>query len=92
MNYWYSLLKNPIFIQIFDKIGYFPKNYVALYTLCQNPNPDILFLLTKLNYEKMKENNKYFAEELVTYVFNPNRLTRFGKKYGFEIWDIDDLY
>ncbi len=91
-NYWHSLLKNPNLIQILDKIGKFYPDSIGLTCLCKNPNPNILFLLTKFNYEKMKENNKHFAEELVAYVFNPNRLTRFSEKYRFEIWDIDDIY
>ncbi len=51
-----------------------------------------VFFRNCYNYEKMKLNMQEFNEELVAYVFNPNRLIRFGEKYGFELWDIDDIY
>ncbi len=55
-----------------------------------------IHLFTTIDYKKMHEINKEyddkFNEELVAYVFNPNRLLRFGKKYNFQLWDIDDIY
>jgi len=41
---------------------------------------------------KMKDLNSLFNEELVAYVFHPNRLVRLGEKYNFELWDVNDLY
>ncbi len=83
------LLENPKYIYHY-KYSYEYRNSSDPWDMSENPNS--IYLLIKFEYEIMKENNKDFAEELVAYVFNPNRLIRFGKKYGFEIWDVDDLY
>ncbi len=83
-----ALLRNPKAINVIERnFDRFKNDYYAL-----SENPNGIHLLTKYNYEKMKNDMQEFNEELVAYVFNPKRLSRFGEKYGFQIWDIDDLY
>ena len=54
-------------------------------------NPNAIHLLSKLDTEKMKQNNKIFAEELVAYVFNPLRLNRLCDKYKIELDELVEL-
>ena len=42
----------------------------------------------KLDYENMKKNNILFSEELMSYVFNPDRISRLSKLYNVEFVDI----
>ena len=42
----------------------------------------------KLDYENMKKNNLPFSEELMSYVFNPDRISRLSKLYNVEFVDI----
>ncbi len=89
----HRIVQNPNCIDIILDNPEFNLNIISSISwnhLSANSRAIILFI--KYDYEKMKENMQEFNEQLVAYVFNPNRLTRFGKKYGFEIWDIDDIY
>jgi len=45
-------------------------------------NKNAIHLLGPLNYTKMKEQNKEFFEDLVSYVFNPLRITCFSEMTG----------
>ena len=42
----------------------------------------------KLDYENMRKNNATFNEELMSYVFNPERISRLAKQYNVEFMDI----
>ena len=46
----------------------------------------------KLDKIKMMEQCKLFAEELTAYVFNPNRLKRFSKRYNINFDILIDIY
>jgi len=50
-------------------------------------NSNATHLLFSLDYEKMKENNRDFFEELVENVFNPQRIERLSSLYKFEFSD-----
>ena len=45
-------------------------------------NINAIHLLAPLNHLKMKEQNKEFFEELVSYVFHPLRISRFSEFYN----------
>jgi hypothetical protein len=47
--------------------------------------------LSKLDTNKMRENNKVFAEELVAHVFNSVRLSRVCETYGVELDELVEL-
>ena len=66
-----SLEDNP------DKIHWF--------SLSQNPN--VLYMLTRLDTNKMRDNCKAFAEELAIYVFHPERLNRIAEAYDISAYD-----
>ena len=42
----------------------------------------------KLDYENMSKNNADFSEELIAYVFNPDRVSRLSKIYNVDFIDI----
>lgn len=42
----------------------------------------------KLDYKNMTKNNADFCEELMSYVFNPERISRFSKIYNVDFKDI----
>jgi hypothetical protein len=50
-------------------------------------NSNATHLLFSLDYEKMKENNKEFFEDLVGKVFHPKRIERLSSLYDFEFSD-----
>jgi hypothetical protein len=50
-------------------------------------NPNATYLLFSLDYEKMKENNKDFCEELVKKVFHPERIMGLSVLYKFDFSD-----
>ena len=72
---WTRLSLNPNAIHILEQ----NLDKIDWYNLSLNPNA--IHLFAPLNHTQMKENNKYFFEELVSYVFYPNRVLRFSKKY-----------
>jgi hypothetical protein len=49
-------------------------------------------ILTKLDYEKMKNIMYDFHHELYAYVFHPHRLLRISKKYEIEFYDLLNIY
>ena len=53
-------------------------------------NPNALHLFAPLDNVKMKENNKYFFEELVQKVFNTERLIRMAVMFQIEFCDYVD--
>jgi hypothetical protein len=60
--------------------------------LCNNKN--VIDLLCKLNYEKMKINNLLFKQELIEKVMNPERLKKIYNDYNVKLkfWHFIDLY
>ena len=99
INWWnLSLNSNAIHIleQNLDKIEWYclSQNENAIYLLeqnldkidwyCLSLNPNAIHLFAPLNHIQMKENNKYFFEELVSYVFNPLRISRFSEIYNMD--------
>jgi len=80
-------------MEIFDRLtknDSFEKNLNYYKTV--NTDQYILEYLLKLDYEKMKENNSIFTEELVSKVFNPNRLLKLCSLYNLTFEEINDFY
>ena len=82
---WSMLSQNPNAIHILEQ----HLDKVNWGTLSRNPNA--IHLLSKLDTNKMRENNKVFAEELVTHVFNPLRLNRICETYEVELDELVEL-
>ena len=58
--------------------------------LCYNKNGiDLLF---PLKYQEMSKKMVDFKEELTSYVFNPERMKKFGDKYGIRLEELQDYY
>lgn len=58
--------------------------------LCYNKNGiDLLF---PLKYQEMSEKMIYFKQELVSYVFNPERMQKIGNNYGISLEELQDYY
>jgi hypothetical protein len=55
---------------------------VDWYYLSQNTN--IYHIICRIDYEKMKQNTKYFCEELVKHVFHPVKIDRMSKYLNIE--------
>ena len=86
---WITLSINPNAIHILEK------NLDKVYweMLSKNQNITQMFPLDLLDYEKMRERNKLFAEELTSKVFNPMRLMNICETYNCEFEDlIDNVY
>jgi len=48
-------------------------------------NPNGLHLLLDFDYEKMSNNNKFFNEELIEFIWHPKRMERMSKKYDMDL-------
>jgi hypothetical protein len=99
---WYLLSKRPIAIPLLEKYPEhicwetLSCNPGALHLLEAHPekiewynlsnNPNALHLLFKLDLVKMKEANQAFKEELMAYVFDPERMVRFSDQMDFRIY------
>ena len=64
----------PLIEQHLDKIN--------IIDLAENPNA--IHLLTPLNTNKMKENMSEFKDELIAYVFDPDRMINISRLYNCE--------
>jgi hypothetical protein len=53
-------------------------------------NPDAIHLLCPLDYEKTKESNVVFRQELCEYVFHPERMIRLAG--DTPLWDYLEYY
>ncbi len=84
--FFLMLCENPNAIHIIEK-NIDRINYIGL-----SRNHNAMHLLTKFDYNKMKELNSLFNEELVAYVFNPKRLLRFCEKYNLDFYEINEIY
>ena len=71
-----------------DTLGYKNINQ-SLYKFNQNLKFNNLFF--QLDYEKMKKENKKFAEELAMYVFHPQRIMRLSIFYCVDFSDYLDF-
>jgi hypothetical protein len=84
---WCRILSNPNAIHLIeqhmDKVIYY---YGYMF------NPNAIHLLAPLDHEKMKKNMSLFKEELVEYVFNPQRLMRLSIHIGISFDDLNELY
>lgn len=105
---WQSLSANPAAIHLLEanpeKIdwAYLSANPAAIHLLEANPektiykflavNPNAMHLLLLLDTKKMNKNMKPFAEELMSYVFNPMRLSRMSERLGVDLEDLLDMY
>ena len=105
---WLSLSLNPNAIQILeqnlDKIVWraLSGNLNAIHLLENNldkidwiqlsRNPNAIHLLFNLDYKQMKENTTDFFENLIRYVFHPDRITRLANKVGIEEYDYLEIY
>ena len=86
------LTKNP------DKINWqgLSRNPGAIHLLEQHPekinwvdlsaNPNAMHLLFHLDYTQMRQQNETFKEELMTFVFDPNRMIRLSKGLDFRTY------
>ena len=85
---WVILCENANAIEILEEnIG---KISISKYSLCCNPNA--LHLLFGLDFYKMREGNKEFAEELAANVFHPQRMVRLSSKYGMDFDEWTEIY
>ncbi len=83
---WKALSLNPNAIYILEK------NLNKVDWICLSQNSNAIHLITKLNYDKMKENMSEFNEELVAKVFNPNRLLKICENYNINFIEIQEIY
>jgi uncharacterized protein with WD repeat len=82
---WTELSSNPNAIPLLEK-NLYKVNWINL-----SANPNAIHLLCKLDTKSMQENCKYFAEELIEYVFHPGRLIRISEQYKIELSDYLEL-
>jgi hypothetical protein len=79
--HWDLLARNPAAIDLLannlDKLH--------LSSLAKNPNAIPLFCVP--DYARMREANEDFVQDLQTYVLNPDRVSRFARKYGLSFHD-----
>jgi len=85
---WYFLASNINALPIMIK--YAEKTKEEQYLIVNNYDSPKIFL--KLDYEKMKENNALFVQELVSKVFHPKRLVNLCHQYNMTFDEINDCY
>ena len=97
-----KIIGKPVFI-IDERVSWFALsgNLNAIHLLEQNldkihwlrlsANPAAIHLLTKLDTNKMKQNNKAFAEELVAKALHPMRLMRMRETYNLELEELVEM-
>lgn len=88
----------PLLTQYPDKIRWnrLSRNPGAIHLLEQHPekinwvdlsaNPNAMHLLFHLDYTQMRQQNETFKEELMTFVFDPNRMIRLSKGLDFRTY------
>ena len=95
---WYRLSALPIAVPLLEKnpehIDWvrLSHNSGAIHLLEQYPekidweflsfNKNAMHLLFRLDYSRMKQENDVFKEELMAYVFDPERLMRLSNQYS----------
>ena len=81
---WASLSQNPAAIHLLE-----PEKIVWSEL---SMNPKAMHLLFHLDMERMKINNAPFTEELMAYVFQPERLMRLSSHYEVDFRDYLRVY
>ncbi len=81
---WEGLSRNPGAIHLLEQ---YPEK-ISWIDLSANPNA--MHLLFHVDYTHMKEKNEEFKEELMTYVFQPERMIRLSK--GMELRTYLSMY
>ena len=83
--FWEWLSSNPNAVHLLEK------NLDKVYWKWLSYNPNAVHLLCKLDTTTMQENCKYFAEDVVQYVFHPCRLIRMAEQNKIEFSDYLEL-
>ena len=105
---WYKLSEHPIAVPLLEKYpehiywDRLSRNSDAIHLLEQSPekidweflsfNKNAMHLLFKLDHKRMREDNEAFREELMSYVFDPDRLMRFSNKYSVDFRNYLSMY
>lgn len=105
---WHLLSERPVAVPLLEKYPEYihwdrlSRNPAAIHLLERHPekihwsqlsvNPAALHLLFPLDLERMKQENQSFREELITYVFEPERLLRLSKKECVDFRDYLQMY
>ena len=73
-----------------NSIDFLQNNFHCINSSCVIDYKDCMIraIYYKLDYENMRKNNAIFNEELMSYVFNPERISRLAKQYNVEFMDI----
>ena len=95
---WHLLSERPVAVPLLEKYPEYidwvrlSRNPAAIPLLEAHPdkicwnqlsaNPAALHLLFRLDHETMKEKNQAFTQELITYVFEPDRLMRLSRHFN----------
>ena len=85
-SFWKGLSFNPNAIHLLEQ----NMDKVEWELLSENPNA--IHILFPFDYEKMKEANKTFAEELASYVFHPERMMMLSEVYNVDFMDLLGSY
>jgi hypothetical protein len=94
---WHLLSERPVAVPLLEKYPEYifwnrlSRNPAAIHLLEKHPekidwnqlsvNPAALHLLFRLDHETMRQANEPFKEELMAYVFDPERLMRLSAQY-----------
>lgn len=81
---WSKLSKDGYWHKLLSEKSLHELTIVEFYWL-KTLFPESVYLVIKLDEEKMKNNCKEFAEELAKYVFHPTRLQKLSQLYGFDM-------
>jgi hypothetical protein len=97
---WHLLSERPVAVPLLEKYPEYidwvrlSRNPAAIHLLERHPekidwnqlstNPNALHLLFSIDHKNMKENNKTFRDELLSYVFEPERLIRLSEQYSVD--------
>ena len=105
---WSELSKRAVAVPLLEKYPEhidwvrLSRNAGAIHLLERNPekihwkqlslNPNAIHLLFRLDHVRMRKKNDAFKEELMAYVFDPERLMRFSKQYSVDFRTYLSLY
>jgi hypothetical protein len=105
---WYRLSALPIAVPLLEKYpehirwDRLSRNPGAIHLLEQHPdkidwdflsfNKNAMHLLFRLDYPQMRQDNEAFKDELMAYVFDPDRLMRLSDKYSVDFRTYLSLY
>lgn len=98
---WYRLSALPIAVPLLEKYpehihwARLSRNAGAIHLLEQHPekidwdflsfNTNAMHLFFRLDYSRMSQDNEAFKEELMAYVFDPDRLMRLSKSVSIDL-------